>query len=56
MYFTTDSKDSAEREISIFFKGFDTQKWFENEEAIYNLGGLHFDPQTFVHTIDKNSL
>nr|XP_012216352.1 PREDICTED: nucleoside diphosphate kinase 6 isoform X2 [Linepithema humile] len=46
--------ESAEREIAIFFKEFNIKKWYNNEEIFYNLGRLHFDPISFVHTIDKN--
>lgn len=54
--FATDSIDSAKREIAIFFKNFDTKKWYDNEEIFYNFGRLHFDPIAFVHTIDKSYL
>lgn len=37
----------------IFFKDFNIKKWYDNEERFYNLGRLHFDPASFVHTIDK---
>ncbi|XP_011701055.1 PREDICTED: nucleoside diphosphate kinase 6-like isoform X2 [Wasmannia auropunctata] len=49
----SDSAQSAEREIMIFFKNFDIKQWHDNEEIFYNLGRLHFDPASFVHTIDK---
>ncbi|XP_011871789.1 PREDICTED: nucleoside diphosphate kinase 6-like isoform X2 [Vollenhovia emeryi] len=49
----SDSTKSAEREIMIFFKEFNIRKWYDNEEVFYNLGRLHFDPISFVHTIDK---
>lgn len=52
--FTLDSTKSAEREITIFFKEFNMKKWYNNEEIFYNLGKLHFDPISFVHTIDEN--
>lgn len=45
--------ESAEKEITIFFKDFNIKKWYDNEEPFYNLGRLHFDPLSFVHTIDK---
>lgn len=51
---TTDAPDSAEREIKIFFKEFDAKKWYDNEEIFYNLNRTHFDPSTFLHTIDKS--
>lgn len=38
----------------IFFKDFNLENWYETEERYYNLGLLHFDPLTFLHTIDKN--
>ncbi|XP_012287646.1 nucleoside diphosphate kinase 6 isoform X2 [Orussus abietinus] len=50
----SDSPDSAEKEIKIFFKDFDTRQWIENEEIFFNLGRLKFDPSSFVHTIDKS--
>ncbi|XP_003704529.1 nucleoside diphosphate kinase 6 isoform X1 [Megachile rotundata] len=50
----SDSVESAKREISILFKDFDLQKWYENEEKYYSLGQLQFDPKAFVHIIDKN--
>lgn len=50
--FGLDSTQSAEREIMIFFKDFNIKKWYDNEEMFYNLGRLHFDPTSFVHTID----
>ncbi|XP_051154399.1 nucleoside diphosphate kinase 6-like [Leptopilina boulardi] len=50
----SDSKDSAEREIAIFFKDFDIQKWYETEEDHYIFGKLDLDPTTFVHTINKS--
>lgn len=53
MLFTLDSTESAEREIVIFFKDFNIKKWYDNEEMFYNLGKLHFDPMSFVHTIDR---
>lgn len=53
MLFTLDSAEAAEREIVIFFKDFNIKKWYDNEEMFYNLGRLHFDPMSFVHTIDK---
>ncbi|XP_024875750.1 nucleoside diphosphate kinase 6 isoform X1 [Temnothorax curvispinosus] len=49
----SDSTESAEREIMIFFKDFNIKKWYNNEEVFYNLGRLHFDPTSFVHTIDR---
>lgn len=54
--FTIDSTESAKREIAIFFKDFDLKKWHDNEEIFYNLGKLHFDPISFVHTIDRSYL
>lgn len=53
MLFALDSAESAEREIMIFFKDFNIKKWYDNEEMFYNLGRLHFDPMSFMHTIDK---
>jgi len=53
MLFTLDSTESAKREIMIFFKDFNINKWYSSEEIFYNLGKLHFDPMSFVHTIDK---
>ncbi|XP_076656257.1 nucleoside diphosphate kinase 6 isoform X2 [Halictus rubicundus] len=50
----SDSVQSAEREIAIFFKDFNYKKWYEKEEKYYNLGQLHFDPIAFVHTINKS--
>ncbi|XP_033326207.1 nucleoside diphosphate kinase 6 [Megalopta genalis] len=50
----SDSVESAEKEIAIFFSEFDSRKWYENEEKYYNLGRLHFDPIAFVHTIDSS--
>ncbi|KAL6260676.1 hypothetical protein P5V15_008196 [Pogonomyrmex californicus] len=50
----SDSIESAKREIAIFFKDFNMKKWYDNEEMLYNLGRLHFDPISFVHTIDKS--
>ncbi|EFN73333.1 Nucleoside diphosphate kinase 6 [Camponotus floridanus] len=52
----SDSTESAKREIAIFFKDFDLKKWHDNEEIFYNLGKLHFDPISFVHTIDRSYL
>jgi len=52
----SDSTESAEREIAIFFKDFNIKKWYDNEEMFYNLGRLHFDPTFFVHTIDKTGI
>ncbi|KAM0737148.1 Nucleoside diphosphate kinase 6 [Formica fusca] len=52
----SDSTESAKREIAIFFKDFDTKKWYDKEEIFYNLGKLHFDPISFVHTIDRSYL
>ncbi|KAL0109480.1 hypothetical protein PUN28_014507 [Cardiocondyla obscurior] len=49
----SDSKESAEREIAILFKDFNIKEWYESEEIFYNLGKLHFDPVSFVHTADK---
>ncbi|KAG5317793.1 NDK6 kinase, partial [Pseudoatta argentina] len=49
----SDSTESAKREIMIFFKNFNINKWYNSEEIFYNLGRLHFDPISFVHTIDK---
>lgn len=54
--FTIDSTESAKREIAIFFKDFDLKKWYDNEEIFYNLGKLHFDPISFVHSIDRSYL
>ncbi|XP_076301082.1 nucleoside diphosphate kinase 6 [Lasioglossum baleicum] len=51
----SDSVQSAEREIAIFFKDFNFKKWYEQEEKYYNLGQLHFDPIAFVHTINTSS-
>ncbi|XP_015437877.1 PREDICTED: nucleoside diphosphate kinase 6-like [Dufourea novaeangliae] len=50
----SDSIQSAEREIAIFFKDFNLKKWYQNEERYYNLGQLHFDPVAFIHTIDRS--
>ncbi|XP_053988236.1 nucleoside diphosphate kinase 6-like [Hylaeus anthracinus] len=51
----SDSTESVEREVAIFFKDFDVRKWYQNEEKYYNLGQLHFDPIAFLHTIDISS-
>ncbi|KAG7209276.1 hypothetical protein KM043_015392 [Ampulex compressa] len=50
----SDSTESAEREIGIFFKEFNVKKWYEYEEALYNSGHVQFDPISFVHTIDQS--
>lgn len=51
----TDSLESADREIKIFFKEFNTKEWFDNEEEFYNLGKIRFDPSAFLHTIDQSA-
>lgn len=51
----SDSQDSAEKEMSIFFKDFNPKKWYENEEKFYNIGQLLFDPIAFIHTIDRST-
>ena len=55
-FFTLDSEESAKREIAIFFKEFDIQKWYKTEEDLFNSGKVNFDPLKFVHTIDNNSV
>ena len=50
----SDTPQSVLREIMIFFKDFNLENWYETEERYYNLGLLHFDPLTFLHTIDKS--
>ncbi|EZA48145.1 hypothetical protein DMN91_005530 [Ooceraea biroi] len=50
----SDSTESAEREIAIFFKEFNVKKWYDNEEKFYSSGKLHFDPVSFVHMIDRS--
>ncbi|XP_043275791.1 nucleoside diphosphate kinase 6 [Venturia canescens] len=50
----SDSLESADREIKIFFREFNAKKWFDNEEVFYNLGKVRFDPSAFVHTIDQS--
>lgn len=50
----SDSKTSAEKEIKIFFKDFDFEKWNNIEKDIYNYGKIDFDPLNFVHTINKS--
>ncbi|KOC69134.1 Nucleoside diphosphate kinase 6 [Habropoda laboriosa] len=52
----SDSVESAEREIRIFFKNFDLKKWYDSEEKYYNLGQLHFDPIAFLHSVDKSPI
>lgn len=52
--FITDSPESAEKEIKIFFKDFNIEQWLNNEEVLYNSDNLHFDPVLFVHTVDKS--
>ncbi|XP_011151973.1 nucleoside diphosphate kinase 6 [Harpegnathos saltator] len=50
----SDSTESAKKEINVFFKDFNIKDWYDNEELFYNLERLHFDPISFVHTIDKS--
>ncbi|XP_020291960.1 nucleoside diphosphate kinase 6-like isoform X2 [Pseudomyrmex gracilis] len=50
----SDSIQSAEKEITIFFKEFNMKSWYENEEIFFKLGKLHFDPISFMHTVDKS--
>ncbi|XP_015514458.1 nucleoside diphosphate kinase 6-like isoform X1 [Neodiprion virginianus] len=49
----SDSPESSKREIAIFFKEFNIEHWFKNEEIFYNSGNLKFDPSLFIHTIDR---
>ncbi|XP_066588770.1 nucleoside diphosphate kinase 6-like [Prorops nasuta] len=51
----SDSQDSAEREIAIFFKDFDIKKWYADEEMYFNTGQVKFDFVSFVHNIAKNT-
>ncbi|KAK0179730.1 hypothetical protein PV327_005453 [Microctonus hyperodae] len=50
----SDSPESAEKEIKIFFKDFNVEQWLNNEEVLYNSDNLHFDPVLFIHTVDKS--
>ncbi|XP_076183808.1 nucleoside diphosphate kinase 6 isoform X2 [Ptiloglossa arizonensis] len=45
----SDSEKSVEREISIFFKDFDIQKWHENEERYYSSAFLLYEGSCETH-------
>ncbi|XP_015593849.1 nucleoside diphosphate kinase 6 isoform X2 [Cephus cinctus] len=49
----SDSPESAEQEIKIFFKDFNTTKWYQIEEPFFSLGQVRFDPKAFVHIINE---
>lgn len=52
----SDSVESAEREIAVFFKDFNIKEWCKNEAIHFQMGKVHFDPLLFIHTVDNNDL
>ncbi|OXU17994.1 hypothetical protein TSAR_011172 [Trichomalopsis sarcophagae] len=52
----SDSPESTEREIKVFFPDFDIKEWYKNEEMFFSSGKLRLDPDLFVHIVDKNVL
>ncbi|XP_044595590.1 nucleoside diphosphate kinase 6 [Cotesia glomerata] len=50
----SDSPDSAQREIKVFFKDFNIDEWFDQEEIYFKHEQLKFDQDLFLHIIDKS--
>lgn len=51
-----DSEESARREIAVFFKDFSIKDWYKNEEVYFQSGKVQFDPESFLHFVDKTIL
>ncbi|XP_018322210.1 nucleoside diphosphate kinase 6-like [Agrilus planipennis] len=47
----SDSKESAEREMSIFFPEFNISDWFVSEEQFFVNGEIKFQEDKFIHVI-----
>jgi nucleoside-diphosphate kinase len=52
----SDSEESVKREIAILFKDFNIKDWYENEESYFQSKKLIFDPNLFIHIINKDIL
>ncbi|KAF7998385.1 hypothetical protein HCN44_009783 [Aphidius gifuensis] len=51
----SDSQESAEREMNIFFHDFDTLKWIKEEENYFRNEKIKLDTELFVHKIYDNN-
>ncbi|XP_014211007.1 nucleoside diphosphate kinase 6 [Copidosoma floridanum] len=50
----SDSEESAVREIGVFFKDFNIENWYHNDRVFFQTGKLIFDPELFVHSVNKS--
>ncbi|XP_015108652.1 nucleoside diphosphate kinase 6 [Diachasma alloeum] len=53
----SDSTESAEREMQILFKDFDSKKWRETDRSLRDLGQkMKLDAESFKNNIDESSV
>lgn len=47
----SDSSESFEKEVSVFFPNFNSSHWYEYEEPKFKRGECEFDFDNFIHVI-----
>lgn len=53
--FSSDSFESAEREIRFFFPEFCVEDWMKEEEPLFRVGQIQYDHQKLTHTLAPHS-